>query len=440
MVIRIRKGSHIVFGCLLVFLITLLIARYSFNMDIPRIILTSIVILISIFGNYNEILAILFCCIPFHEAIDFYIALFACIVILIVKNHRLVEVKISIVCGIVMLFWELLHFFLYDSSFTSLVTAIMPIMALIMVLNLDASKFDYPFIVRAVAVASVTIGTTVLLNTIVQADFDFAKAVLNLQRLGTVSEDTVLIGGGVNPNAIGIINVLVVTGLLQLRSLNRQKTSDYILSIILVMFGVLTSSRTFFVCLLLMSVLLLFGQNGDTRKKIRFFVGLLVIALVVLLLMMWLFPSVLEYYIGRFQEEDITTGRNTLMSRYNSYIGGNLWVLFFGIGATDLLYKAVDIHQIAIHDPHNSIQEILLAWGIPGLLLIGFLIFIMVMESKRYSRRKTLLNFIPLIIILTKSMAGQLLTSGYTMLALGFAYLSLCQNFSSKNSPQLLNR
>jgi hypothetical protein len=178
-----------------------------------------------------------------------------------------------------------------------------------------------------------------------------------------------------------------------------------------------------------MFTLLLIGQKGSTKQKIYFFVGMTGAVLIALFLMNWLFPSVLEYYIGRFQDEDITTGRDYLMIKYHSYIDSHLEVLMFGIGVTDLSYKAVNIYQITSNAPHNSIQEIVLSWGLPGLLMIVFFILIMYMESKRYGKKKILLNFIPLIIILTKSMAGQLLTSGYTMLSLVLAYLSLCQHF-----------
>ena len=119
------------------------------------------------------------------------------------------------------------------------------------------------------------------------------------------------------------------------------------------------------------------------------------------------------------------------MILYNQYFVDHLWVFLFGIGATDLSHKAVEIYQIANNGPHNFIQEIVLAWGIPGILMTAFLIFLFIMESKRYGKKKILLNYIPLIIILVKSLAGQLLTSGYTMLALALAYISLCQNFST---------
>lgn len=431
MVIRIKKGSHLRFHCLFALLVGLLLVRYSFGIDIPRIILTSIIIASAFMGNRDEILAILLCCISLHEAIDFYIAIFACIMILFIKNHSCVKIKIFIASGLLMILWELLHCFAYNITFPSLVIALVPIVVLIMMMSFDVSEIDYPFIVRAVAIMSSAICAVVLLNTVVQADFNFLNAVLGLRRLGVISEDAILTGGRINPNSLGVINVMVVTGLLQLRFLNCQKKADYILIIILITFGVLTSSRTFLVCLLIMFVLLIMGQIGGIRKKIHFFMGLLVITLAVWLLMIWLFPSVLEYYIGRFQVEDITTGRDILMMQYHNYIVSHLWVLLFGIGSADLSNKAVNIFQIANNGPHNSLQEIILAWGIPGLLMIVLLISIMIMESRRYSKKQILLNFIPLIVILTKSMAGQLLTSGYSMLALAFAYLSLCQDFTS---------
>jgi hypothetical protein len=55
----------------------------------------------------------------------------------------------------------------------------------------------------------------------------------------------------------------------------------------------------------------------------------------------------------------------------------------------------------------------------------------MYIVAARWNAKISLINWIPLIIILFKSLAGQLLTSGYSMLALALAYLSLCQDFTS---------
>ena len=104
--------------------------------------------------------------------------------------------------------------------------------------------------------------------------------------------------------------------------------------------------------------------------------------------------------------------------------------MFFGIGLNNLSEKVIDLYRVSFNAPHNGIQEIIVAWGIPGLLMLGLLILMMILESNKYVRRKNALNYSILLIILVKSMAGQILTSGYTLLALAFAYLSLCQDFS----------
>ena len=124
---RIKKENHGVFSCLVTLLILLLFTRYSFNVDIPRVVLTSVVIAIAVIGTKDEILAISLCCIPLHEAIDFYIALIACAVMLIAKNPRLMKSKVFIILGLFVVFWELLHCVSIDFSFVSLIIAIVPI-------------------------------------------------------------------------------------------------------------------------------------------------------------------------------------------------------------------------------------------------------------------------------------------------------------------------
>lgn len=429
MVIRIKKSSHVGFISLLTLLSALLFLRYSFNIEIPRIILTAVIIVIALIGSPNEILAISLCCIPLHEAIDFYIALVACAIVLVVKTSRLMRSSIAIILGVTVVLWEALHCLQTDVSIMSFLVSVIPMAFLIMIMHCDVSEVDYPFIVRSLTFVSAIISMVILVNHLAQADFNFVNGVLSIQRLGQFSEDEVLLGGRLNPNAIGIINVLGITALLQLRFIDQHRKSDYFIAIVLIIFGVLTASKTFFICLLLMIFLLFLGQVGNAYQKVRFTFIVLVVALVAWVLLNLLFPSTLEYFISRFQVADLSTGRNQLMIKYNDFISSHPSILLFGIGAADMPNKVTGIYNIANNVPHNSIQEIIIAWGLFGLLLIAFLIAIMIMEAKRYGRRKILLNFIPLIIIFTKSLAGQLITSRYSMLMLVLAYLSLCQNF-----------
>jgi len=442
MVIRLKNNSHKAFLLLITLLISLVFVRYTFSIDIPKLFLTLVILLVALLGNRDEILAIALCCIPLHEAVDFYISIAICTVIWTVKSFRNVKIRFPFILCLAIISWELMHFFIKGFDLRIMITSLIPFLFVAMILSSDVSDIDYVFITRTVAVGSIVVGFMLLLHCFVRANYDFALAIFNLQRLGHLSEEEILIGGAINPNALGIINVLSATALFQLRNLNRVKLLDYICIITLITLGVLTSSRTFFVCLLIMAILLLIGQKGNIKNKAKLFIILAVFAIVSLILMNIFFPTVLEYYISRFKVDDITTGRDTLMQVYHNFIISNAWVMFFGVGLAGYGDKLTHIYRVINNVPHNSIQEIIVAWGLPGLLLIATLIFVIINESKRFNNRHLLLNYIPLIIIIAKSMAGQLVTSGYTLIALVFAYLSLCQNFTlhTPNSPNKDNK
>ena len=76
------------FYALLIACLLLALIRYAFQMDVPRIFLTALIIAIAMFGDRDEILAILLGCIPLHNAIDFYTAILACALIYVLKNPK----------------------------------------------------------------------------------------------------------------------------------------------------------------------------------------------------------------------------------------------------------------------------------------------------------------------------------------------------------------
>ena len=95
--------------------------------------------------------------------------------------------------------------------------------------------------------------------------------------------------------------------------------------------------------------------------------------------------------------------------------------------------------KVCVFAMKNNLSGLEFAWGIPGMLMIILLIFMIIRISRKYTPQHRLMNYIPLIILLFKSMAGQLLTSGYTMLALAYAYLCLAQGFEVKNANPTLS-
>ena len=177
-------------------------------------------------------------------------------------------------------------------------------------------------------------------------------------------------------------------------------------------------------------------QKGSFKKKIQLIFGLAALAAVAFLMLQLIFPRVLDLFLYRFTHYDLTTGRDGLFIQYSKFILSDFKNLFYGIGLNDLGNKSIIYYDIADVVSHNGIQEIVLAWGIPGLILYGIFTFDLIASSRKVNPCQKLINYIPAILIFTKIQAGQIITSGYTLLTFALCYLSLCHNFYPDEAEQ----
>lgn len=422
-------NRHTRFYILVAILMTITLAKYAFLLNIHKLILSLIVVLIALSGDKDEILATIMCCIPLHNSINFYVATTVCSVVLVFKYINEFRFKGHIILVLSMIIWELLHCLDGNLDIVSIITSISPLVVLMIIISLDIKHVDYLFVVRSMAIVWGGLCFVQLANFAILTGGDFVSAFANLQRLGVYVGDDSLKLIAINPNTLGIISILITTGLYQFVSIRKHKKIDILLISILLFFGMIASSKTFLVCFVTMVVLFVLGQYGNVFQKLKTFTIITLVSLLVVGIEALLFPETLEYLLNRFSDPDVTTGRDVLMRDYHNYIMNNIDVMFFGVGLNEFGKKVLDIGKVSFNLPHNGIQEIIIAWGIPGLIMMFTLFIIMIVKSKRYGSSKTVINYIPLLLILLKSMAGQLITSGYTMVALAFAYLSLCQDF-----------
>ena len=433
-----KEHSHAWFWVLLTLLSAMIFARYGLQIDIPRVLALVPIVAIALWGNPTEMIAICMCLIPLHESLDFYYALVLVAAIYGFKCRGTIRFNTSLVLLCLIVIWELLHCFTADFSPVGFVVSLAPMIALTVILSGDHSGLDYAFVIRATAAAAIVTCVTMLVQVAWISRFHLTAFLLNLRRLGNLSEASMdrlrLSGGMVQTNSLGIICVVITACLLQLRRAGVGRRGDRFLMMTLLMFGTLTASRTFLACLALMFLLVLWDQKGGFQKLRSLGMAVLAGGFIVLVFSIF-FPDQLEYYISRFSEKDITTGRDDLMTAYHRFITRNPRVLLFGVGLQNYGDKLTTYYRIARNVPHNSIQEIVTAWGVPGLLLIGMLILQIVYRANRQKGPRELMNYIPLIILLFKSVAGQLLTSSYSMLALALAYLNLIQDIPEAPMP-----
>lgn len=428
------QGDRKRFWCLLELLFLLILTRYALQIDIPRLAFLLVIAVIVLLGDQDEIIAMCMCFIPLHESIDFFYALAIAVGVYVFRYHRRLHLGTNILLVVLVAVWELLHCFRETFSVVGFLTHIIPFLVLVVMMSSKTEKLDYPFIVRAFSWATLGVSLVMFLRVLYFSDFNFMTAITNLQRMGldvqSNVEDAAITGGLVHPNSLGVVAVIAATGQMQLRSMRVSRRGDMILMCGILVLAALGTSRTYLACLIVMFFLLILAEQGGFIKKLRLIGVLCMVIAAAAVAMAVIFPDTFEYFVNRFSVADITTGRNELIVLYHRFLADNTDVLFFGIGLQDFADTLINHYRVTSTVPHNFLQEIVIAWGIPGLLLFAGLFFIMFRSAYRKNKHLRLINWIPLIILVFKSIAGQLLTSAYTMLALCYAYISLCTDFT----------
>ena len=412
-------------------------ARYAMQMFVPRMLLLLIVSAIAFLGDRDEIIAICMCCIPLHTSFNYLYGLLICILVYAVKYPSDLKINLTTLPVFCLWVWELIHCFDRQVTLRSIIAFCVPYL-LCFFLMCSKRKCDYGFIVRVFAVSTVALCVVLLGKLLVAVEFNIDVAFLNMHRLGLDSEaikdELKITGGEINPNTLGILCVLAMSGLLQTFENGEKKRRDVFWIICLLAFGLLTSSKTFLACLLILVILFVLAREGNTIKKVQTIFVLSVLIIGACILVNIVLPQVMETFLRRLLAEDISSGRINLFALYNEFLFSHPSVLFFGVGVQNFAEKLVMEYSVAANVPHNGFQEVLIAWGIPGLALFLWFLVALVWRGKRIIQRQTILNYIPLIIILAKVQAGQMITSPYTMMAFSFAYLSLCHDFENHDT------
>ena len=430
-------NRHRRFACLLGLLLLMIMSRYAFQIDLPRLAFLGMICLIVLLGDQDEITAMIIACIPLHESIDFFYALVLCTAVYVCKFYRQIRLGNNVLLVLVIILWELLHCLRSSFSPVEFLGCVIPFIVLAVLMASDVKKIDYGFVARTFAWVTLAISMVLFVRVLYLSNFNMIRAIAGLRRLGLDTHTGVgnvkISGNQINPNTLGIVTVLASTGLMQVRRMGSGRKLDLVLMCAMIVLAALGTSRTYLTCLLLMVVLLVLSERGGLGKKAKALVSVSVMVAAAVVIFALLFPSNFEYFVSRFMVRDITTGRDGLMVQYHNFIVDNPKVLLFGIGYQDFGFRLLELYRVAEVVPHNSIQELIIVWGVPGLMLFAALFVSMFCDSRRCNRKQSLLNCIPLIIILFKGMAGQMLNSPYTMLAFSFSYLSLCADMNKPN-------
>lgn len=367
------------------------------------------VTVISIALPCSSLKAFYFFYFPFGTSIH-GVALIPILIALISKSKKYNSYQLFF--PVIILSFELMHLLSYDFGvdFNKYVIYVLNITMFFFILY-DDNINDYDlknemrFYILGVAVASVIImihsykfygfQDILLQNVRVGADLDDYEA----------DDEMVTL---LNPNQLAFYSITAFSLLLFVKDVFCNKLLKFVLIIIIIISGILTGSRTWII--LMAVVLMLYFGLSEIKGKLSF--ALVLIALLFVTSRYGDFGEMIySRYEHRFEEENFSTGghRTVIFKDYNQWLRNNPGRIIYGAGA--LYYNNIAHLQFSTH---NSSQQIIVCYGIIGLLIFAscFIVY-----HKRYAIRykHKLGYYVPFIICFIFSQTGQFLSPACMM-------------------------
>ena len=414
----------------------LFIIRNILHIEFPVVIYLGWVAIMALVFDDSEIKALVISFIPLSPGFQFKYAMFICIFVLIIKYYNRFRINSIAVTGILLMVWELLHFGIGTPSFLEFARGFAEIVFIIAVVCLPPSrKQSISELTRVLALSSAVAFIILLFATVEGRGASIMELMEKGFRFGVSEITEELFVFNYNANGLGFICNLAIVGLLINVYNKNAKIIDYLMIVFLVFIGLLTVSRTFLLCLAIMVILYILLQKRSLLQRALTVLILGTVAIIMLLLISEYFPSIIDNYDNRFSVDDVTGNRAYLLSFYNEFIFSSSENLFFGIGIQDISEKAYSITGIDPGVPHNGYQQLIVAWGIPGFVLMLLFVCKIISQARKFNKKIPLMYYLPLLLLLIDNLAGQFVTAPSNMLSLVFIF-EILSNINSYNEDK----
>lgn len=430
MALRIQeKTDNRIFKVYLLAMFALMVARYLLKVDVPSAAFLLVAMLPILRGSISEQLAFVASCIPLSVAFQYKYALLILAVAILMQNRWRLKVSGVFLVVVAMMIWELWHAFYGYFSYIEYLRDFAELIILGIVTSIDLDDLDHKLIIRSLSISVVGVCMIMLVMQMKQFGFDlaavFARSAHSF-RFGQSNMESGAFALNFNANNLGFICNLSACGILLLATRKEHGKLDIVLAISSVIFALMTMSRAAIICLIMIFVVYLFSTEGKASKKILSSVGGILIVVMALVLINVFVPTLFQNIQERFQREDVLNGRGSLMRHYSEFLFSSPKYLLFGIGMQNIYEKVSPFYPV--HDvPHMGLQEVCVAWGLVGVVMMVIAWWRIVRTSKRYAGgKRQIYQYMPLVLILVFTMTGQLLTSSRALMALTFAYICLC--------------
>lgn len=430
MVLRIQKHKeNRIFKVYLLAMFALMLVRYLLKVNVPAVVFLALTLLPAWFGSKSEQLAMVASCIPLSVAFQYKYALLILSAAILIRNHWKLNRSGAFLIVMAMAVWEWWHAFYGRFDYVEYLRDFAELILLGLVVSIDLYDLDYKLIIRSLSISVVGVCVIMFVLQLQQFDYDliavFARSAHSF-RFGQSNMEAGVYALNFNANNLGYICNLSICGVLLLASRREHKWYDIILAICAAIFALMTLSRAAIVCMIMIFLAYLFLSQGTAIQKVFSGIGG-ILAAVIAMMLVWVYvPSVFENLQERFQRSDVSGGRTSLVLYYGQFILSSPAYFLGGIGMQQIFEKVSPYYPV--HDvPHMGLQEVWVAWGLIGVLMILLLFWKIVTTSRQYAQgRRQAYQFMPFALTLVFTTSGQLLTSSRALMALTFSYVCLC--------------
>jgi hypothetical protein len=379
---------------------SLLLVRDFFDINIPIVLITIVVFLLALLSNEETLASLVVILIPIQEAVQLGTIYGFILLLLLIRNAKSLKLDILFILLIFIIVMEFLHIIVPPFSFDIFVKFAVTYLLLGFLLQRIDKMINKKTIILSY-VYSVFISTMlILLITLKSYDYNFFKIIESGFRIGsTLAIDTAFDGYALsnNQNNLALQIVFVISLIMTQDYFKKNNRAIYaLIGLLILLVGFLTQSRTFFVTLIFLFILLIIFN----RKNIKKYIGIIFLSFLSVGIIFLINSQIFLNVLDRFNESnDLNYSRLSIFNLYNEIFISNIRTLLFGIGMQNMHLK---VGYFAV--PHNSIQEVYIAWGVIGLSVIGIFIF---SYLKKFYRR-TPIKLIPFLVLIFFSQFGRL--------------------------------
>ncbi len=418
-----------IFPLALICIIAMLFLRDYVGVAIPAVVFLLFTTIVVVFGDKSDIINMCVCLIPMLNAFQ---TKFALIIAMVGYFFRFGEktFKLKVLFPLIfLLFWEIVHNLTEDFVLVEIIRLFVELFFCLFVVSISHEDVDYNSMARTLAFTTICVSFIILLVQLKQVYYQVNLLFSGVYRFGyglDMDELTV----GFNPNILSFICLSSIECLSLVYFKGESTILDKAMIVLLVIFGLLTMSKKFILCGAIFIILLLLAQKNPW-KKFKYLFAILLLGIVTLFILTKTFPSVTEMISSRFDTDDISTGRVDIMNFYNTQIVSSPGLALFGVGYHDYREKIEYIFN-GEPIPHNEIQELIVMWGIPGLIAFYWFIKEIISSGLHVNKGIKFINFIPIFILLIFCMAAQMVSSTVIVMLIAVSYICLCENIENE--------